>query len=85
MVEQAATPELLTLFNAEASLISVSSKRRFPAPRGGEEGMGMTIIRPSHTDGLGGGIINNLNTAPTFLARLRHGRPIVVRGDGHGL
>jgi nucleoside-diphosphate-sugar epimerase len=45
----------------------------------------VTIIRPSHTYGPGGGIINNLNTDSTFLERLRHGRPIIVSGDGHGL
>ena len=45
----------------------------------------VTIIRPSHTYGPGGGIINNVNTDPTFLERLRRGHPIVVSGDGHGL
>jgi nucleoside-diphosphate-sugar epimerase len=47
--------------------------------------MPVTIIRPSHTYGPGGGIINTLNTDPAFLARLRQGRPIIVSGDGHGL
>ncbi|HEX2852935.1 MAG TPA: NAD-dependent epimerase/dehydratase family protein [Opitutaceae bacterium] len=47
--------------------------------------MPVTIIRPSHTYGPGGGIINNLNTDATFLERLRQGRPIIVSGDGHGL
>ena len=45
----------------------------------------VTIIRPSHTYGPGGGIINNLNTDATFLSRLRAGRPVIVSGDGHGL
>ncbi|MDB6165850.1 MAG: Nucleoside-diphosphate-sugar epimerase, partial [Lacunisphaera sp.] len=45
----------------------------------------VTIIRPSHTYGPGGGIINNLNTDPAFLSRLRAGRPVIVSGDGHGL
>jgi nucleoside-diphosphate-sugar epimerase len=45
----------------------------------------VTIIRPSHTYGPGGGIINNLNTDATFLERLRRGRPVIVSGDGHGL
>ncbi|HVS54158.1 MAG TPA: NAD-dependent epimerase/dehydratase family protein [Opitutaceae bacterium] len=45
----------------------------------------VTIIRPSHTYGPGGGIINNLGTDPAFLARLRAGRPVIVSGDGHGL
>jgi len=31
----------------------------------------VTIIRPSHTYGPGGGIINNLNTDASFLERLR--------------
>ncbi len=47
--------------------------------------MPVTIIRPSHTYGPGGGIINNLHVEPSFLARLRTGRPIIVSGDGHGL
>ena len=47
--------------------------------------MPVTIIRPSHTYGPGGGIINNLHTEPSFLARLRAGRPVIVSGDGHGL
>lgn len=50
-----------------------------------EEKMPVTIIRPSHTYGPGGGVINNLNTDPAFLDRLRRGRPIIVSGDGHGL
>lgn len=45
----------------------------------------VTIIRPSHTYGPGGGIINNLHWEPSFLARLRAGRPVIVSGDGHGL
>ena len=45
----------------------------------------VTIFRPSHTYGPGGGIISNLNTDPAFLSRLRAGRPIIVSGDGHGL
>jgi len=47
--------------------------------------MPVTIVRPSHTFGPGGGIINNLNTDRTFLERLRRGRPVIVSGDGHGL
>ena len=48
-------------------------------------GLPVTIVRPSHTYGPGGGIINNLSTEPSFLARLRAGRPVIVSGDGHGL
>lgn len=44
-----------------------------------------TIFRPSHTYGPGGNVINNLGWAPTFVDRLRRGRPIIVSGDGHGL
>lgn len=47
--------------------------------------MPVTLIRPSHTYGPGGGIINNLGWDPTFLGRLRLGRPVIVSGDGHGL
>ena len=45
----------------------------------------VTIFRPSHTYGPGGNVINNLGWAPTFVDRLRRGRPILVSGDGHGL
>ena len=37
----------------------------------------VTIIRPSHTYGPGGGIINNLHTEPSFLARLRTAPAVV--------
>ncbi|MBS0664335.1 MAG: NAD-dependent epimerase/dehydratase family protein [Verrucomicrobia bacterium] len=47
--------------------------------------MNVTIFRPSHTYGPGGNVINNLGWAPTFVDRLRQGRPILVSGDGHGL
>ena len=47
--------------------------------------MPVTIFRPSHTFGPGGGIINNLGWAATFVDRLRRGLPIIVSGDGHGL
>ncbi|MDB6167888.1 MAG: Epimerase [Verrucomicrobia bacterium] len=47
--------------------------------------MPVTILRPSHTYGPGGNVINNLGWQPTFIDRLRKGRPIVVSGDGHGL
>ncbi len=45
----------------------------------------VTIFRPSHTYGPGGNVINNLGWEPTFVDRLRKGRPIIVSGDGHGL
>lgn len=47
--------------------------------------MNVTLFRPSHTYGPGGNVINNLGWAPTFVDRLRKGRPILVSGDGHGL
>lgn len=47
--------------------------------------MPVTIFRPSHTYGPGGGVINNLGWEPTFVDRLRRGLPIIVSGDGHGL
>ena len=47
--------------------------------------MPVTILRPSHTYGPGGNVINNLGWESTFIDRLRKGRPIVVSGDGHGL
>jgi nucleoside-diphosphate-sugar epimerase len=47
--------------------------------------MPVTIFRPSHTYGPGGGVINNLGWEPTFVDRLRRGRPVIVSGDGHGL
>ena len=36
---------------------------------------GMTILRPSHTFGPGGGIINNLGFVPTFVDRLAAAAP----------
>jgi nucleoside-diphosphate-sugar epimerase len=50
-----------------------------------DQTMPVTIFRPSHTYGPGGNVINNLGWAPTFVDRLRRGRPIIVSGDGHGL
>lgn len=47
--------------------------------------LNVTIFRPSHTYGPGGGIINNLGWADSFVDRLRKGKPIIVSGDGHGL
>ena len=48
-------------------------------------GNGMTILRPSHTFGPGGRILNNLGFQATYLDRLRRGLPIIVSGDGNGL
>ncbi|HEY4328726.1 MAG TPA: NAD-dependent epimerase/dehydratase family protein, partial [Phycisphaerae bacterium] len=46
---------------------------------------GMTILRPSHTFGPGGGIINSLGFQTSFVDRLRRGIPVIVAGDGNGL
>lgn len=59
----------------EQIFLSAHREKKFP----------VTIIRPSHTYGPGGGVINNLNTDATFLERLRRGLPVIVSGDGHGL
>ncbi|MCC6415427.1 MAG: NAD-dependent epimerase/dehydratase family protein [Opitutaceae bacterium] len=45
----------------------------------------VTIIRPSHTYGPGGPVINNLGWEHSFVDRLRQGLPVIVSGDGHGL
>lgn len=45
----------------------------------------VTIIRPSHTYGPGGPVINNLGWEASFVDRLRQGLPVIVSGDGHGL
>lgn len=47
--------------------------------------MSVTILRPSHTYGPGGNVINNIGWEATFVDRLRKGKPIIVSGDGHGL
>jgi len=47
--------------------------------------MNITIFRPSHTYGPGGGVNSNLGWGPTFVDRLRKGMPVIVSGDGHGL
>ncbi|MDB6127522.1 MAG: Epimerase [Verrucomicrobia bacterium] len=49
------------------------------------EKMPVTILRPSHTYGPGGNVINNIGWEATFIDRLRKGKPIIVSGDGHGL
>lgn len=46
----------------------------------------VTIIRPGHTYGEGGGVLSSLACPNhTFIDRLRRGQPIVVHGDGNGL
>lgn len=43
---------------------------------------GVTIVRPGHTYGEGGHILHSLGGSTSYLDRIRHGRPIVVHGDG---
>lgn len=45
----------------------------------------LTVVRPGHTFGEGGSVLHSLGNHTSFLDRIRHGRPIVVHGDGQGL
>ena len=47
-------------------------------------GYRLTIIRPGHTFGESGGVLNSL-ASPAFIDRMRRGKPVVVHGDGNGL
>ncbi|WP_435096606.1 NAD-dependent epimerase/dehydratase family protein [Halorubrum sp. N11] len=53
--------------------------RLFDAYR--SDGFPATIIRPWHTYGEGGGLIDTLSSE-TYVDRLRKGKPILVHGDG---
>lgn len=53
--------------------------RLFDAYR--SDGFPATVIRPWHTYGEGGGLIDTLSSA-AYVDRLRKGKPIVVHGDG---
>jgi nucleoside-diphosphate-sugar epimerase len=44
-----------------------------------------TIIRPSHTYGEGGPLIDNLEFDPPTWSRIREGLPVVIAGDGLAL
>lgn len=44
----------------------------------------VTIIRPGHTYGETGGVLNCM-ASPAFIDRMRRGKPMVVHGDGQGL
>src|SRR5439155_5189036 len=44
-----------------------------------------TIIRPSHTYGPGGGLIDNLEFASVAWDRIERGLPVLCSGDGLGL
>lgn len=45
----------------------------------------LTIIRPVHTYGDGGGVIHSLLGNRTYLDRVRKGKPIIQHGDGTSL
>jgi len=45
----------------------------------------VTIMRPSHSYGEGGGIIRSVGSADTFIDRLRKKKPVIVQGDGNSL
>lgn len=45
----------------------------------------LTVIRPAYTYGEGRGMLHAWGTAPSYLDRLRKGKPIVVPGDGQNL
>jgi nucleoside-diphosphate-sugar epimerase len=69
------TPYGIHKLACEKLFLAAQTEGKFP----------VTIFRPSHTFGPGGGIINNLGWEPTFVDRLRKAKPIIVSGDGHGL
>ncbi len=50
-----------------------------------EEAFPLTIMRPSHSYGEGGGIIRSVGPSDTFVDRLRKGKPVIVQGDGNSL
>jgi nucleoside-diphosphate-sugar epimerase len=45
----------------------------------------VTMIRPAHTYGEGGGLIHTLGWRTYYLDRVRKGKPIIVHGDGTSL
>ncbi len=50
-----------------------------------QSGFPVTIIRPSHTYGEGGGIVHSLGACTQYIDRIRRGLPVVVHGDGSSL
>lgn len=50
-----------------------------------ESGFPVTILRPSHSYGEGGGILRPWGPWETFVDRLRQGKPVIVPGDGENL
>jgi len=45
----------------------------------------VTLLRPASTYGEGGSIIHTFGWETYFLDRLRHGKPVIVHGDGESL
>ena len=45
----------------------------------------VTILRPASTYGEGGSVIHTFGWETYFLDRLRHGKPVIVHGDGESL
>ena len=45
----------------------------------------LTILRPAFTYGEGRGLVHTFGGSPTYLDRIRKGKPIVVHGDGSSL
>lgn len=45
----------------------------------------VTVMRPSHSYGEGGGLIRSVGPGDTFVDRLRKNKPIIVQGDGNSL
>lgn len=50
-----------------------------------DSGFPVTIMRPSHTYGEGGGVTNPLGWKTTYVDRVRKGKPVIVHGDGSSL
>jgi nucleoside-diphosphate-sugar epimerase len=59
----------------EQLLLEASKQQRLP----------VTIVRPSHSYGEGGGVIRSFGPATRYIDRLRKGKPIIVHGDGTSL
>jgi len=59
----------------EQALFSAYEKDKFP----------VTIMRPSHSYGEGGGIVRPYGPSETFVDRLRKGKQVIVPGDGTGM
>ncbi len=45
----------------------------------------VTIMRPSHSYGEGGGLLRSFGSGDTFVDKLRKNKPIIVQGDGTGV